>query len=158
MRNEKSLTIDQLSDELYSLEFTEQLESKAEMMLLDGINLYGKERKGMPNIQLFGLFLKEFTGQELGGLSGMFCYGCMHIDMLWIDENARGNGWGKKIMEEAEERAKERSCSFSTLETMDWEALPFYQKLGYTIEYIRHGYQNNSTMYLLRKQYTEVFL
>lgn len=153
MHNKKSYIANQFPDSPYSLEYTEGLQVHEEMTLLNGINTFGHEKKGMPHIQLFGLFLKDPHGNEVGGLSGMYCYGCMHIDMLWLDTKARGGGWGKKIMEAAEQKAKERGCSFSTLETMDWEALPFYQKLGYTVEFIRQGYHNTSTMYLMRKQY-----
>jgi hypothetical protein len=35
---------------------------------------------------------------------------------------------------------------------MDWEALPFYQKLGYEVEFTREGFQKNSKMYFLRKE------
>lgn len=34
---------------------------------------------------------------------------------------------------------------------MDWEALPFYQKLGYSVEFIREGYDSDSKFYFLRK-------
>jgi ribosomal protein S18 acetylase RimI-like enzyme len=154
MHTQKTLMTNLPSSEPYLLEFTDELESKGEMMLLNGINSYGREKKGMSQIELFGIFLKDIHGKRVGGLSGMFCYGCMHIDMLWIDGSVRGNGWGKKIVEEAETQALKRGCNFATLETMDWEALPFYQKLGFFIEFVRKGYQKNSTMYLLRKQFT----
>jgi ribosomal protein S18 acetylase RimI-like enzyme len=153
MHNRKTFMTDEPSSEPYSVEFTDELEVKGEMMLLNGINRYGREKKGMAHIELFGVFLKDFRGESVGGLSGMFCYGSMHIDMLWIDGSARGNGWGKKIVEEAERHARQRGCSFATLETMDWEALPFYQKLGFIVEFVRNGYDNNSTMYFLRKPF-----
>jgi len=153
MHSRKTFTIDPLSTESYSVEFTDQLNPEEEMQLLEGINCYGREKKGMHSIELFGVFLKDVQGNPMGGLSGMFCYGCMHIDMLWIDRLVRGNGWGKKIVEEAERQACRRGCRFATLETMDWEALPFYQKLGFSIEFIRKGYDNHSTMYFLRKQF-----
>ena len=37
---------------------------------------------------------------------------------------------------------------------MDWEALAFYQKLGYEIEFERHGFAKNSIFYFLRKPLT----
>ena len=72
--------------------------------------------------------------------------------MLWVEESIRNQGFGKKIMEEAEKIARERKCAFATLNTMDWEALPFYQKLGYSIEFVREGYEKESKMYMLRKK------
>ena len=46
---------------------------------------------------------------------------------------------------------KEKEYLFATVNIMDWEALGFYQKLGYEIEFQRMGYLNESTMYFLRK-------
>jgi ribosomal protein S18 acetylase RimI-like enzyme len=48
-------------------------------------------------------------------------------------------------------RYPEVSEQFVTLTTMDWEALPFYRKLGYEVEFVREGYEKNSKMYALRK-------
>jgi hypothetical protein len=43
-------------------------------------------------------------------------------------------------MHEAENLGRKHGASFVTLNTMDWEALPFYQKLGYSIEFTRVGW------------------
>ena len=42
---------------------------------------------------------------------------------------------------------------------MDWEALDFYKKLGYYVEFERHGYLKESVFYFLRKDLgpTEAF-
>ena len=55
-------------------------------------------------------------------------------------------------MQEAETLGKKEGCNFATVNTMDWEALHFYEKLGYMIEFVREGYQKNSKMYFLRKE------
>ena len=54
-------------------------------------------------------------------------------------------------MHEAEKIGREHGALFVTLNTMDWEALPFYQKLGYSIEFTRKGYEKDSKMFMLRK-------
>lgn len=54
-------------------------------------------------------------------------------------------------MREAEKIGKERGASFVTLNTMDWDGLSFYQKLGYSIEFVREGYDKDSKMYMLRR-------
>ncbi|KIJ88600.1 acetyltransferase [Rickettsia asembonensis] len=54
-------------------------------------------------------------------------------------------------MEKAENLAKERNYKFIYLITMDFEAKPFYEKLGYKIEFAMHGYKKDSIMYYLRK-------
>jgi ribosomal protein S18 acetylase RimI-like enzyme len=73
------------------------------------------------------------------------------VDSLWVDKTLRNQGWGTKLMQEAEKIGKEKGARFVTVNTMDWEALPFYQKLRYAIEFTREGYDKNSTMFMLRK-------
>jgi ribosomal protein S18 acetylase RimI-like enzyme len=54
-------------------------------------------------------------------------------------------------MYEAEKIGRKHGALFVTLSPMDWEALPFYQKLGYSIEFTRTGYEKDSKMFMLRK-------
>jgi ribosomal protein S18 acetylase RimI-like enzyme len=56
-------------------------------------------------------------------------------------------------MEAAEKLGREQGARFAIISTMDWEALPFYQRLGYSIEFTREGYDKNSKMFLLRKNF-----
>lgn len=37
---------------------------------------------------------------------------------------------------------------------MDWEALGFYQKLGFIIEFERRGFLKDSVFYFLRKKFS----
>ena len=100
---------------------------------------------------LFSIFIKDQKGNVLGGASGTLFYGSLYVDTLWIDKNLRHQGWGTKLMHEAEKAGKEHGALFATLNTMDWEALPFYQKLGYSVEFTRKGYEKDSKMFMLRK-------
>jgi hypothetical protein len=54
-------------------------------------------------------------------------------------------------MYEAEKIGREHGALFVTLHTMEWEALPFYQKLGSSIEFTRQGCEKDSKMFMLRK-------
>lgn len=102
-------------------------------------------------IELKTQVIKDQKQNVLGGISGTTFYGSLYVDSLWIDFSLRHQGWGTKLMKESEKIGKERGAKFATVNTMDWEALPFYQKLGYSIEFIREGYDNNSKMFMLRK-------
>lgn len=122
-----------------------------EGLLFKGISDYALEKKGLSPIQPFSIFIKDQNSHILGGIAGATFYGSMYIDSLWIDKSLRHQGWGTKLMQEAEKIGKERKAMFATVHTMDWEGLAFYQKLGYSIEFIREGYVKDSKMYMLRK-------
>lgn len=134
-----------------TLESSNTIPAEYEGILFKGISAYAFQQKGLPSIQPFSIFIKDSKQTVLGGISGVTFYGSIYIDSLWIDQAIRRQGWGTKLMREAEKMGKERGASFATLNTMDWEGLPFYQKLGYAIEFIREGYDKDSKMYMLRR-------
>ena len=135
----------------YHFEYQEEPIQEDEQVLNDGISDESALKKNMEPIKPFRVFIKDTNGIVLGGASGTIFYGSLYVDMLWLKKELRGQGLGKKLMMEAEKIGRERQCTFVTLNTMDWEALSFYQKLGYQIEFVREGYTNESKMYMLRK-------
>ena len=86
-----------------------------------------------------------------GRCNGNTLYGSLYIDQLWVTESLRNIGYGAELINAAEQFGKDKGCTFATVNTMDWEALEFYKKMGYGIEFERHGYSKNSTFYFLRK-------
>jgi ribosomal protein S18 acetylase RimI-like enzyme len=127
---------------------SEEIES-----LYAGIAKYAQLKKNQPPIESYGFFVYGVEKEILAGCNGAMYYGCLYIDSLWVDESLRHKKIGKRLIASAEALGKERSCLFSTVNTMDWEALGFYQKLGYTIEYERIGYFHQSTLYFLKKSF-----
>jgi ribosomal protein S18 acetylase RimI-like enzyme len=136
----------------YHFVYQEEPIQEDEQVLNDGISDEAALKKNMERIKPFRVFIKDANGTVLGGASGTIFYGSLYVDMLWLKAELRHQGLGKKLMMEAEKIGRERKCTFATLNTMDWEALPFYQKLGYEIEFVRKGYSNESVMYMLRKK------
>ena len=56
----------------------------------------------------------------------------LFIKWLWIDEAYRRNGNGRKLMAAAEEEGRRRGCTAVWLDTFEFQARPFYEKLGYS--------------------------
>jgi GNAT superfamily N-acetyltransferase len=79
------------------------------------------------------LFLRREDGSIAGGLLGEVYWGWLHISILWISEEFRGQGYGKRIMEMAENEALKRGCRAMHLDTMSFQAQPFYEKLGFAV-------------------------
>jgi len=73
------------------------------------------------------------TGEVLGGLYGSTGYGYLHLDMLYVPESLRGTGLGRRLMRQAEAEAIRRGCHGAYLDTFDFQARGFYEKLGYTV-------------------------
>ncbi|WP_075795900.1 GNAT family N-acetyltransferase [Massilia putida] len=69
----------------------------------------------------------------VGGLVGATYLGWLQIQAVWISEALRGKGYGTRLMRQAEDQARERRCPRVFLETLSFQALPFYEKLGYQV-------------------------
>ncbi|MER2007617.1 MAG: GNAT family N-acetyltransferase [Psychrobacillus sp.] len=101
------------------------------------------------------LFIKNEKDQVLGGIMGEVCWNWLEIHVLIMDESLRKNGYGSKLLMEAEEIAKERKCDFIKLDTLSFQALEFYKKHGYevygTLPYVGrdfdHYYMKKDLMY-----------
>ncbi len=131
----------------------EENPTPAELTILnDGLCAEAYKKRGLDKIAPFCFFLKDEHAQILGGVEGITYYGCMYIDIFWVEENYRGKGYGRALMIKAEELSVLRKCTFVTVNTMDFEAKPFYERLGYEVEFERKGYQKNSILYFLYKE------
>lgn len=126
----------------------------ADLDVLDeGISTFAMQQRELPPIESFGYFIRDEQNQLVGGCKGNYLYGCLYVDQLWVSESLRGQGYGTKLMQAALEYAKNKGCTFATVNTMDWEALPFYQQLGFEIEYVCKGFMKEAVCYFLRKNF-----
>ncbi len=106
---------------------------------------------GMGDTIPFAFTIKDRNSHILAGVTGCTMYGFLFIEWLWVKSDHRHKKWGSKLLKATEELGKKRNCPTSCLLTMSWEALAFYQKHGYEIEFTREGFEKNAKMYMLRK-------
>lgn len=106
---------------------------------------------GMGDTVPFVLTIKDNNSQILAGATGCSMYGFIFTEWLWVAREHRKKKWGSRLLKAIEELGKKRNCLFSCLFTMSWEALPFYERHGYQVEFVREGFEKNSKMYYLRK-------
>lgn len=81
----------------------------------------------------FFVLAKDDAGTLQGGIRASCYWNTLHIELVWLDEAARGSGIGAKLMVEAEGFARAHNCEKALVETTSWQAKPFYEKLGYTL-------------------------
>jgi GNAT superfamily N-acetyltransferase len=70
-------------------------------------------------------------GALVGGLSGWTWGTAAGIAMLWVHEDARRNGWGSRLLDAAEQVARERGCTRINVSSFTFQAPQFYARHGY---------------------------
>lgn len=120
-------------------------------ILYEGLYQEARKAKNLEKGSPVGFLVKNDKDEIIGGIAGFSYYGCHHIDTLWVHPDFRKQGLGSQLVQRVEQLGIERKCLFMTVNTMDWEALSFYQKLGFEIEFVRTGYEKESKFYFLKK-------
>jgi GNAT superfamily N-acetyltransferase len=102
--------------------------------------------------QQLGLKLENDSGELIAALAGRTFGHWFYLESLWLDERVRGKGVGSKLLAEAEAIAKARGCSFVILDTLDFQARPFYQRHGYKVEWTQPNYPLTGCKHFMTKQ------
>jgi GNAT superfamily N-acetyltransferase len=108
----------------------------------------------VPDYRHFGYFIRNPDGgRVLGGIVGWTWMGSLHIHRLFVDEGLRGQGYGSKLLERAEDLARSQGCFLITVETLSFQnGLPFYLKQGFKVAFEDSGYSLEVSIYFLRKR------
>ena len=124
-------------------------------LVLDGLSAYNRSQIGVDagdTLKSLNLFVRANDGTILGGLLGATAWDWLHISILWLHEDLRGQDLGSDLMRMAEAEALKRGCHSVFVDTMSFQALPFYEKLGYTVWGQLDDFPPGHTRYFLKKQ------
>ena len=78
-------------------------------------------------------YLRDEQDAMRGRLIGQRKGDWLSIDYLWVCETTRGDGVGSELIRRAEALAREKGCLHALVDTISFQALPFYQKQGYQL-------------------------
>ncbi len=123
--------------------------------LEDQINAYNVAVTGIVDWYPLAIFVRDAAGQIVAGVNGGMWAGYLEIKNLWVREDLRGQGVGRRLLLAAEQEALRRGCTQVLLDTHDFQAPDVYRRLGYTIFGTFEGIGGRHTRYYLRKTLTE---
>jgi len=96
--------------------------------------------------------IKNAKGVVIAGAAGRSFGDWLLINTLWVSEELRGQNIGSKILKKIETSAKERGCIKCLLDTLNFQAMPFYEKRGYKTQWIQQGYPKTGCKYFMVKE------
>ena len=85
--------------------------------------------------QPLGLAIHADNGTLLGALAGRTFGNWFYLESFWLAPKLRGKGQGSALLNRAEQIARDRGCRFVVLDTLDFQARPFYEKHGYQLQW-----------------------
>lgn len=105
----------------------------------------------VPNVEFVNVACNE-KGVIIGGVSGSTYLSSLEIEVLWVQEDYRGQNIASRLLEQIEHRAKDVGCQLAHLTTYSFQAPCFYQKHGYAICGEINGFPDDIRLYTLKKQ------
>jgi GNAT superfamily N-acetyltransferase len=95
------------------------------------LRVHNVEMTGREGPRPLVLVLDDPDRRAIGGLWGRTAYGWLIVELLFVPEALRGKGVGAELMSLAEREALSRGCHSVWLDTFEFQARGFYERLGY---------------------------
>lgn len=118
--------------------------------VLDNLRRFNRQRAESPNFAPVIVAARQ-DGQLIGGLVGETGWRWLFVELLWVAEQHRGRGVGRRLLDAAEAEAVRRGARHAYLDTFDFQARPFYERAGYEVFGTLDDYPPGHCRYFLRK-------
>lgn len=135
----------------YTISVEEEAKPDDMKALQSILHEYNTAQAGDGNAKPLRIFIRDGEGGIVGGLSGWSYWGWLHVDTLALGDSLRRSGYGSQLVSMAEEEARKRGCYGIYLETYSFQALPFYEKLGFTVFGELEKFPGEHRLYFLKK-------
>lgn len=134
-----------------SIERVEAISPEGREAILAPLKAFSRERGFVWQPATVNLLLRDERGGIAGGLIGHLGWEWLRIDLLAVAAELRGQGWGRRLVEEAERIAVAAGCHHAWVDTFSFQSRPFYERLGYRVFGELPDYPAGQTRYFLAK-------
>jgi GNAT superfamily N-acetyltransferase len=117
-----------------------------------GIGAYNAAQAGDDGGQLLCYVLQGADDTIAGGVIAAIYWDWLYVDLMWIREELRGQGYGRRLLTMVEEAAKQRGATKAYLDTFSFQAPGFYKKHGYEVFGALEDFPAGHRRYFLTKE------
>ncbi len=117
-----------------------------------GLEHYNEQYAGDSGYQRLCFVLQAPDHEIVGGAVGEIYWNWFHLDLLWIRDELRGRGYGRRLLKCAEDEARRRGAKHVTLDTFSFQAPDFYTRLGYEIFGVLPDFPPGHQRYFLKRE------
>jgi len=115
----------------FAIRAAERDHESVQKTILDSLVAFNDANGGASGYRPVAFAIENDRGAVIGGLSGAIAYGWLFVELLFVPEPLRGRGIGTDLLRRAEAEALARGCHSVWLDTFEFQARGFYERLGY---------------------------
>ena len=101
----------------------------------DMLEAYNTAHGAKSELTPVAVYYEDEKGLKKAGVTGHVFGNWLFIEFLFVSEELRGLGIGKKLITLAEENAKAHGCKYAFVSTNGFQAPGFYPKMGYVTRF-----------------------
>lgn len=135
-----------------SYTLTDTADEEIRKAIVGPLAAYNESRAGPSQYRPLVITVRDADQSIVGGLRGATGYGWLFTQLLVVPAAMRGAGVGSRLMTQAEQEALERGCHSAWLDTHEFQARGFYEKLGYAVFGELPDYPHGFSRIFLRKR------
>jgi GNAT superfamily N-acetyltransferase len=137
--------------EIARIEFEPFVDEGTRRIIVNGVDNHNIAATSLLDYFPVNFVLRDERGDVLGGVLGHLWGGWLQVSHLWVVEAARSVGHGTRLLKKAEAYARLRGAVGATLETHNFQARPFYERLGYEVFSTLEGCPRGHVKFFLSK-------
>ena len=141
--------MDNGSDKAYQIVYLDQ---PAWEIIGGGISDFNTQQAGDDHGKNLCFVLKAPGGEVVGGVIGATYWDWLYVNLMWLQEAYRGQGYGAQLLLQAEEEARRRGAQHAYLDTFSFQAPGFYKKYGYEVFGVLEDFPAGHQRYFLKKE------
>jgi GNAT superfamily N-acetyltransferase len=98
-----------------------------------GLQQYNIGQAGDNKFQRLCFVLQSNEDEIMGGVMAEVYWNWLYIDLMWIEDDLRGQGYGRRLLTSVEDQARKLGAKNAYLDTFSFQAPEFYKKQGYQV-------------------------
>jgi GNAT superfamily N-acetyltransferase len=130
---------------------TDDSPSRDAALIDEALDAFNRDAADLDSVRALGGFARLPDGSLLGGAIGRTWGQCCELRQIWVKEEYRRKGIGRRLVQLAEEEARRRGCSVLYLETFSFQAPELYERAGFQIACQFSGFPNGIIKYVMQK-------
>ena len=140
----------------YTLTVTDVADEEIRKSILAPLVAYNDSQAGPSQGRPLVVQVRDNTNAVIGGLWGYTGYGWLFTQLLVVPTALRGQGIGSTLMQLAESESIARGCHGAWLDTFEFQARAFYERIGYVCFGELPNYPEGFSRFFIKKELTRL--
>ena len=119
--------------EEYTISYDDEPQKATWGIIGRGVSEHNTQQAGDDTGRLLCFALHAPDDEIVGGVIGSTYWDWFQLDLMWVKEELRGQGYGHRLLTLAEEEARKRGAKNAFLDTFTFQAPDFYKQHGYEV-------------------------